>query len=166
MTFLHCEFVYALPNEQVEKMPSDRGSNGKGFFLYECKCALNSPEDLNVFGHREQWNGCSSLWILLCIFKFPNWENTFWQKEHWNGFSPLWDSLWIINWEEKVNSFWRKTQRCTLPSFFIFFFWVHLFFSEQLSNQQMQFVNWGTPSKFHYLYHYLDCVLNEIIYKN
>ena len=121
MTFLHCEFVYALPNEQVEKMPSDRGSNGKGFFLYECKCALNSPEDLNVFGHREQWNGCSSLWILLCIFKFPNWENTFWQKEHWNGFSPLWDSLWIINWEEKVNSFWHKTQRCTLPSFFLYF---------------------------------------------
>ena len=72
MTFLHCEFVYALPNEQDEKMPSDRGSNGKVFFLYECKCALNSPEDLNVFGHREQWNGCSSLWILLCIFKFPN----------------------------------------------------------------------------------------------
>ena len=121
MTFLHGEFVYALLNEHVEKMPSNRGSNGKGFLLYECKCSLTSLADLNIFGQRKQWNGCSSLWIILCIFKFPNWENTFWQKEHWNGFSPLRDRLWIINWEEKVNSFWHKTQMCTLPSFFIFF---------------------------------------------
>ena len=54
MTFLHCEVVYALLNEQVEKMPWDRGSNGKGFLLYECKCPFISVEDLNIFRQREQ----------------------------------------------------------------------------------------------------------------
>ena len=61
MTFLHFEFFYALLNEQVEKMHWDRGSNGKCFLLYECKCPLTSLEDLNVFGQREKLNGCSSL---------------------------------------------------------------------------------------------------------
>ena len=49
MTFLHCDFVYSLSNEHVEKMPSNRGNNGKGFLLYECKCPLTSLEDLNIF---------------------------------------------------------------------------------------------------------------------
>ena len=54
MTFLHCEFVYSMLNGQVEKMPWDRGSNGKGFLLYECKCPIPSLQNLNGFGHREQ----------------------------------------------------------------------------------------------------------------